>query len=221
MFELSAPGLGIGGLLSLLCFALFFWSRFLGGTAGWLEVTLFLTALAFVAAEIFVIPGFGVAGITGIGLLVLSLVMASRRILVPQSSADWTDLGVNLLAVVGALAGVVITGLIAADHLGSLPFLRNLVLQPPSLGNTSPGSPSRGSSSGTTDEHGKKIDSLLPHERLSIGDLGEAISPLRPSGKARFADDILDVSTEGDFIASGTPIRVYRKNGNRIIVREA
>ena len=63
--ELSAPGLGIGGLISGLCALLFFWSHFLGGTAGLLEVTLFVAGIAFIAAELFVIPGFGVAGITG------------------------------------------------------------------------------------------------------------------------------------------------------------
>ena len=63
--ELSAPGIGIGGLISGLCFTLFFWSRFLGGTAGWLEVILVLAGVAFLAVELFVIPGFGVAGVTG------------------------------------------------------------------------------------------------------------------------------------------------------------
>ena len=56
VFELSAPGIGIGGLTSMLCFGLFFWSRFLGGTAGWFEVTLFVMGIAFIGMEIFVIP---------------------------------------------------------------------------------------------------------------------------------------------------------------------
>ena len=53
--ELSSPGLGVGGLTSLLCFSLFFWSRFLGGTSGWLEVTLFAVGVIFIAAELFLI----------------------------------------------------------------------------------------------------------------------------------------------------------------------
>ena len=65
-FELSAPGIGLGGLIAGLCFTLFFWSRFLGGTAGWLEVILVLAGAAFLAVEIFVLPGFGIAGITGL-----------------------------------------------------------------------------------------------------------------------------------------------------------
>ena len=48
VIELGAPGVGIGGLTSVLCFGLFFWSRFLGGTAGWLEVTLFVLGIIFI-----------------------------------------------------------------------------------------------------------------------------------------------------------------------------
>jgi membrane-bound serine protease (ClpP class) len=64
--EFSAPGISVGGLISLLCFALFFWSRFLGGTAELLEVILFVVGTVFIAVEVFAIPGFGVAGITGL-----------------------------------------------------------------------------------------------------------------------------------------------------------
>ena len=93
--ELGAPGIGIGGLTSLLCFSLFFWSRFLGGTSGWLEVTLFVVGLIFIGAELFVIPGFGVAGVGGIALVLGSLVMASRRFLIPENSEQLTGLGLR------------------------------------------------------------------------------------------------------------------------------
>jgi len=53
-FEMSAPGLGIGGLISGLCALLFFWSKFLGGTSGWLEVILFLAGLIFLFTEVFI-----------------------------------------------------------------------------------------------------------------------------------------------------------------------
>ena len=50
---------GALSIVAALCFALFFWSHFLGGTAGWLEVVLFLIGAVCLALEIFVIPGFG------------------------------------------------------------------------------------------------------------------------------------------------------------------
>lgn len=68
-----------------LCFTLFFWSRFLGGTAGWLEVILVLAGAAFLALELFVLPGFGIAGILGLLLMTAGIVMASQNHLIPQS----------------------------------------------------------------------------------------------------------------------------------------
>ena len=69
---------GILGILSVLCFSLFFWSNFMGGTAGWLEVMLFVLGIGCLGLEIFVVPGFGVFGVSGILLIIVSLVMAGH-----------------------------------------------------------------------------------------------------------------------------------------------
>ena len=55
--EAMAPGHGIGGLVAAACFLLLFWSHFLGGTADWLEVLLFILGVAFIAVEVFLLPG--------------------------------------------------------------------------------------------------------------------------------------------------------------------
>lgn len=215
LVEFSAPGIGIGGLISLLCFSLFFWSRFLGGTAGWLEVTLFVLSLAFIAAEFFIIPGFGIAGVTGIGLMIFSLVMASRRVFVPIDGADWLDMGWNLFTICGALLGVLLAVIFAADYFGKIPLFRGLILEPPKLADA-------GSNDAVRPlELTKDADSVVPWLRIGVGDFGRSLSPLRPSGKAQFADDVVDVATEGEFVAADSPIRVLRKQGMRIIVREA
>ena len=203
--ELSAPGLGIGGLTSLLCFGLFFWARFLGGTSGWLEVILFVTGLAFIAAEVFVIPGFGVAGLSGLALTVGSLVMASRRVTWPVGGGEnWGDLGVDVLTVLGAFVGfaVVIIGLSAL--LGQFPGLSRLTLTPPAA---------------------EGVDAALAEPMVAaglptIGQSGTTTSPLRPGGRARFQDGgPIDVSTEGDYVDSGCPIRVVAVQGHRVTVR--
>ncbi len=84
-FEMSSPGLGMGILIAGLCFALFFWSRFLGGTADWLEIVLFLAGLGFLALELFVLPGFGIAGLSGMLLLGASLILASQDFVIPHT----------------------------------------------------------------------------------------------------------------------------------------
>lgn len=207
VFELGAPGLGVGGLTSLLCFSLFFWSRFLGGTAGWLEVTLFAVGLSFIAAEVFVIPGFGVAGVAGIGLTLTSLVMASRRVLVPQTPEDFTGLGMDVLTVVGAFVGFLIAVVVLANYIGEIPGLSRLTLKPP-----------------IAIDGGVVIDgeneAMLPGwQRVTVGEVGQTVSPLRPSGRMQVDDYTVDVVTEGDFVDSGLNVRVIGKQGAKVVVR--
>jgi membrane-bound serine protease (ClpP class) len=54
---------------------------------------------------------------------------------------------------------------------------------------------------------------------LSPGMEGVSLSILRPSGKARFADHVVDVITEGEFIAAQTPIKVIQMDGVRVVVK--
>jgi membrane-bound serine protease (ClpP class) len=207
--ELGAPGFGIGGLISLLCFSLFFWSRFLGGTSGWLEVTLFLVGLTFVAAELFVIPGFGIAGMSGIALVLGSLVMASRRMAIPQNVDQWTSLGTDVLTVMGAFAVFVIAVVVLSNYLQNIPGLSRLTLQPPVV--------MEGIGAMATDSNS---EALLPGwQRVEVGDVGETISSLRPSGKIQVADYTVDVVTEGDFVEAGSMVRVIGKQGARVVVR--
>lgn len=207
--ELSAPGIGVGGLVSVLCFSLFFWSRFLGGTSGWLEVTLFIVGLVFIAAELFVIPGFGIAGIGGISLVLGSLVMASRRAMIPENSEQMMSLGYDVLTVMGAFAGFIVAVLLLSNYIGEVPGLSRLTLKPP-VGLD-------GASSEAVDP---SVEALLPGwQRIEVGDVGETISPLRPSGKIQVDDFTVDVVTEGDFVESGSPVKVIGKQGSRVVVR--
>lgn len=207
--ELSAPGLGIGGLVSFLCFSLFFWSRFLGGTSGWLEVTLFIVGLVFIAAELFVIPGFGVAGMGGLALVLGSLVMASRRAVLPQSGEQMMSLGYDILTVMGAFAGFVIAILLLSNYIGEIPGLSRLTLKPPVAYEAVSG-----------EEVAPANQALLPGwQRIEVGDIGSTISPLRPSGKMQVNDFTVDVVTEGDFVDSGSQVKVIGKQGSRVVVR--
>ena len=205
--ELSAPGIGLGGLVSTLCFGLFFWSRFLGGTAGWLEVTLFVVGLLFIAAEIFVIPGFGIAGISGLMLTLGSLVMASRRIEWPQTSEQFTGLGVDVLIVLSAFGGFLVALVILANYMGEIPGLGRLTLKPQvttqGMVTTAPAS-----------------SAVIPGwQRVETGDVGTTLSPLRPAGKMQIGDHLIDVVTEGDFVDSDVEVKVIAKQGARVVVR--
>lgn len=209
VIELSAPGIGVGGLTSVLCFGLFFWSRFLGGTTGWLEVTLFVIGLLFMATEIFLIPGFGVAGIGGLALTLGSLVMASRRVVWPEGDQQWLDLGVDVLTVAAAFGGFLVILLLLSSYLGDIPGLSRLTLKP------------QVAAEGPASISPEEAVSLPAWQRVAVGDAGTTLSPLRPSGKMQFGDDTVDVVTEGDFVESGQTVKVIRKQGARVVVRPA
>ncbi len=209
--EVSAPGISVGGLIAGLCFVLFFWSHFLGGTSGWLEVILFLAGVVFLLMEIFVIPGFGVSGVTGILLLLVSVVMASHDFSRWNTSADLPSLTVTLATVMSS--GVVAMVLIAvvARYFHRMPVLNRLVLRPPVA-----------SDDGEIDGESQKVkggDDVDGRFHVSVGDWGIADSPLRPAGKARFGNEFVDVVTDGTFVDNGQQVRVIDISGNRVMVR--
>lgn len=205
--EVSAPGIGLGGLIAGLCFTLFFWSRFFGGTAGWLEVVLFFAGLAFLAVELFVIPGFGVAGTAGLLLLVASMVMASQSHFVPESQRALDDLTNSLKVLLLSGVGVMIGIGVLTHYYGALPIFRRLILQPPEE-NRRKSADIQGNPQAATDPPG-----------LQIGVRGVAESSLRLAGKGLFANNLVDVVADGQFVERGQPIEIVQIQGNRIVVR--
>jgi membrane-bound serine protease (ClpP class) len=209
--ELSAPGISVGGLIAGLCFALFFWSRFLGGTSGWLEVVLFLLGVLFLLIELFVLPGFGFAGITGLLLILAAIVMASQGFTVPHSGMELRALMRTLLILAGSGCAGVLGIVVLSRYFGAIPVLGRLALQPASAGPLEFGQADGAAAT------------ALPAATLygvQVGDYGLADSPLRPAGRARFEDNYVDVVADG-FVDRGRPVRVIRISGNRIVVREA
>ncbi|QDT02345.1 hypothetical protein K227x_07210 [Rubripirellula lacrimiformis] len=205
--ELSAPGISVGGLVSLLCFSLFFWSRFAAGTSGWLEVMLFALGLVFIACELFVIPGFGIAGLGGIVLLLGSLVMASRRVLIPQNAEQLNGLGYDVVTVVGAFCAFLVGLFLLSHYIGEIPGLSRLTLKPPVLADAD-----------AVFAHNDP-SSLPGWQQVEVGQVGQAVSPLRPGGRVQVGEIMVDVTTEGDFVESGTAVKIIGKQGARVIVR--
>lgn len=199
---------GVLGLVAALCFALFFWSRFLGGTAGWLEVVLFVMGLGCIAIEIFLIPGFGVFGITGGILIVSSLVLASQTFGNLETYADMHLMARTLGKLAVTVVLVVAVSLAVGRYLPRIPGLNRLVLHP--LGHAE-----------THAELGPRLrPEYVDQNAALIGQQGESLSPLRPAGKAVVADRILDVVSDGPFIPAETPVEVVSVTGNRIVVRK-
>ncbi|MHB8952286.1 MAG: NfeD family protein [Pirellulaceae bacterium] len=206
--ELSAPGIGLGGLIAGLSFTLFFWSRFLGGTAGWLEVILVLAGVIFLAVEIFILPGFGIAGIAGILLMGTGIVLASQNHVIPQSARGMQDLGTSLVVLVCSGFLSLIAAAVFSRYFGSIPVLNRLILRAPLA---APQDAAKGPE--------KPLPPLRQY-RASVGDWGVAESPLRPAGKAIFGEEYLDVIADGSYVDRGRQVRIIQMSGNRIVVRE-
>lgn len=206
--ELHLPS-GFFGILSAVMFSLFFWSRYLGGTAGSLELILFLLGMALLSLEIFVIPGFGVFGVSGILLTLAALVMASHTFSGMTAGERFEESLTSLGSLAGALVTVVIVAVVLNRFLPSIPFLNKLILTPPGYAAAENGSPLLNPSVTTTTASGP----------VSPGEVGRASSMLRPSGKAIFGDRFVDVVSDGGYIEHGAEIEVIRVAGNRIIVR--
>ncbi|MGB4431784.1 MAG: NfeD family protein [Limnochordia bacterium] len=76
VFEITSPGWGVPGTGGIICLALFFGGRYAAGLMGWEVILLFIGGLILLLLELFVIPGFGAAGILGILGLRGSIVLA-------------------------------------------------------------------------------------------------------------------------------------------------
>ncbi|PHR90940.1 MAG: hypothetical protein COA78_34265 [Blastopirellula sp.] len=201
--ELQAPGVGIPGFVAVLCFGLFFWSQFLNGTAGWLEIMLFLGGVTFVMVEIFVLPGFGIFGLGGALMIVASVVFAMQTFILPTTDYELDQVPYSMFNVLVILLGVTVA-IFSAKHI--LPYL-------PIVGHAYLGAPSQ-----EKQEEINRREMIVDLTHL-MGKTGETTTPLRPSGKARFGNELVNVSSDGDLIEQGASVVAVAVHGNYITVR--
>jgi len=206
--EFQAPGFGFPGAVALVALILFLGAPYLAGfTVTW-EIVAIVLGIALLAVEAFVIPGFGVAGISGIMLLIIGL-LASFVPQEPGFGEDWFRmpslpltyryLQKGLYSLAGGMTGSIICMILLAKYFPKLPVGSRLI----------PANP--------TPEQ-VVIDD--PYDGLAqVGDMGCAESLLRPSGKARFGAILVDVVSEGEYIPKGTRVEVVERRGNRVVVR--
>jgi membrane-bound serine protease (ClpP class) len=182
----------------MVAFIVYFWSQYLHGTSGWLEVMLFLAGLFCLAAEIFVLPGFGVLGLGGGLLVIASLVLASQSFVLPANDYQIRQLQWSLLGILAAAVGVALLSVLLRRWLPRAPVLRNVLLEPPPA-----------------------ADDVVDEDRLEelLGLEGTTTSRLAPAGKARIAGRLHDVTSDGQLIEPGAAVRVVEVRGGRVLVK--
>jgi membrane-bound ClpP family serine protease len=182
----------------MVAFIIYFWSQYLHGTSGWLEVMLFLAGLFCLAAEIFVLPGFGVLGLGGGLLVIASLVLASQSFVLPANDYQIRQLQWSLLGILAAAVGVALLGVLLRRLLPRAPGLRHVLLEPPA----------EAEDRIESDE----LDALLGIE-------GTTTTRLAPAGKARIGGRVHEVVSGGPLIEPGQAIRVVEVRGSRLVVQ--
>lgn len=204
--EFKIPGATVPGILSAICFALFFLGHYLAGLAGWEVVALFILGVTLVIIEIlFFAHSTIIFGVVGVFLMLASMLWAMIDRYPDQPLLPTGEmLAVPLRNLFIALIAAVIVIWLLAKYLPKTSIYRRFALL-----TANPPGPSL---AGVPREFATTVE-------LSPGTEGTSMSILRPSGKARFLDQIIDVVTQGEFIPPNTAIIIVRKDGMRVVVR--
>lgn len=203
-FELQTPGVGFPLVVAIAAAILYFVPLYIEGLAANWEIIVFFIGVVLLIVEIFVIPGFGVAGVLGIvcmiGGLVLSMV---GNIAFDFKGVETRDLGEALLTVLVGLGvgfGLVIY---LSSKIGTKGVFRKVALN-------------------TVLEKEEGYIAVSTVERELLGKNGIAYTVLRPSGKVKIEGIVYDaVSENQNFIEKGTEIIVTRYETGQVYVEEA
>jgi membrane-bound serine protease (ClpP class) len=210
---LHTPGMGGAEAVAAASLAALVVVPFLAGYAQWWEIVLIVLGLVLLAIELFVIPGFGFAGISGLVLIMFGFLMTfvpkepdGTPGFLPSLDATWAAIQTGLIVIV---SGMVISAAMMVwlrKFLPRLPYLNRVILK------TSVG----------------EMDTTALNEVPwpTVGDRGHAATDLRPGGSAKFIDPatgdhrFISVVSDRGFIRVDTPVVVHEIEGSRIVVRE-
>jgi membrane-bound serine protease (ClpP class) len=195
--EVKSPGWGLPGTAGLVALALFFGSSYILQLASVLEIAMFIVGLGLILLEVFVIPGFGVAGVSGILLIIASLFLS---LVGEDPFLDMEAVSQAIIQLSVALLASIVFIFLLAKYLPKSNIFKKFILS----------------------EEEKAKDGYTSRTNLSelMGAEGVALTTLRPAGTAEFNGKRVDVVTDSEYIEHGKPIIVTAVEGMRVVVRE-
>ncbi|WP_420420500.1 NfeD family protein [Simkania sp.] len=204
--EINTPGFGIPGSIGLACLALILLASFSVEAIHWIELIILGAGLILLMIELFVIPGFGVVGILGIILTIIGLFALMLPGIDKLNFFHWDSfqlIGAVFLERLAWLSAALILSIVLIILLArfySHRFFRfsKFVLH----------GEQEGFVAGIPRE-------LMPEE----GELGETVTPLRPSGKVHIGEHLYDAMAQTGYLEKNMAIEVVRVEGSRLIVR--
>lgn len=196
LFELQSPGWGIPGVVGLICLILSLSASYIAQLATISDMLLIIAGFSLIMLEAFVIPGFGVVGISGIGIVVYGLYL----LLIPNVPVGEEVLSNATDGFMIGLLGAIIGIYLLLKLMVKTKFWKQL---------TAPGSQKK--EDGYTNSFG--WESL-------IDQIGVADTDLHPSGWVRVEDKRFFMISEGDFIEKGSSVKILSVDGNRVLVKK-
>lgn len=201
-FELQTPGVGFPILASVIATILYFIPYYLNGLAENWEIAVFVVGIVLIAVEVFVLPGFGVAGIAGliatIGALIL--VMLNNDAF-DFSFVDPKEIFYAISSTGLALLGAIILMFFGGVRLTNTRFFNRIALV-------------------DVQDKEQGYTSSFYKEKTMVGKQGTAYTNLRPSGKVMIDGEIYDAYTRGNYIAEQSNIEVISDEGTSLKVKE-
>lgn len=195
MAEIKSPGWGVAGTAALISLSLFFGSSYILQLASILEILLFVFGLGLLLAEIFIVPGFGVTGISGIILIFASIFLA---LLGSKPFIDMERVSIAIIQLSGAMLFALVGMFLLVKYLPKSTAFNKLVL--------------------SESQQAEKGFVSYPSDKDLIGKEGIAFTTLRPGGTAEINGKRIDVVAESEFITQGTKIKVVRVEGIKVVV---
>jgi membrane-bound serine protease (ClpP class) len=198
IIEIKTPTFGLAGIAGGTALALFFGGHYLVGLAGWEELILLTVGVVLLGIEIFVVPGFGVFGVLGIGGILASIYLSMIGSM--STLVDYTNAAMVLSA---SMLIVLVSGWAI---MRTLPKNMRLYRSGILLGEVT----------------GRETGYLSATVRGElVGRRGVAVTDLRPAGVGRFDGERIDIVAEEGWLTAGTAIEIVRAEGYRHVVRSA
>ena len=200
-FELQTPGIGFALAAAVTAALLYFAPHYLEGLAAHWEIIIFVVGLVLLALEIFVIPGFGVAGISGIILIIGSLVLSMIFNIgfdfgyAPAGAVGYSMLWVFSALIIGFFLSIWLGKkiLTTQTRFGTLAFTKTL------------------------DKEAGYVSQDM-HIAEKVGKTGTAATILRPSGKVLIDGEIFDAVAAFGIIEKDSPIKAVRFENAQLVV---
>ena len=200
-FELQTPGVGFSLIAALVAAALYFAPHYLQGLAEHWEILLFVLGIGLLVLEIFVFPGFGIAGISGIVLILTALVLSMTL----NFGFDFSFTPpTTIIKKITIVLGFSTAGFISSIWLGMKVI------------NASTRFGSMALKTELDKEHGYISQDLKMTDL--VGKKGRAITFLRPAGKVDIDSEIYDAISEFGVIDKDTEVKVIRFENSQLVV---